>query len=60
MQRKVMMVGLFKRGKDGKMYICNEDYEPQVLISALTTKQEVLFKGPIFLPKVAREGVKQK
>ena len=49
-KRKVMMVGLFKKGKDGKMYICNEDYEPQVLITKLLSNNEVLFGGSISLP----------
>ena len=53
-ERKVMMVGLFKKGKDGKMYICDEGYEPRVLINELTDKQEVLFEGPISLPGVKK------
>lgn len=50
-KRKVVMVGFFKKGKDGKMYICNEDYEPQVIISELLSRQEVLFGGSISLPQ---------
>jgi len=49
-KRKVMMVGLFKKGKDGEMYICNEDYEPKLPISKLLHTQEVLFKGSIPVP----------
>ena len=49
-KRKVMMVGLFKKGEDGGMYICNEDYEPELPINKLLHTQEVLFKGPVASP----------